>query len=122
MFATLIEKSPFVLVAAVIDKAKLAAQHAAPPNPYHLALKFGLERVQLHRRDLRDEGKVHQIPLNWRVIQAPLALVDYVVAHELTHLEHPNHTAAFWAAHGRAMPDYDARKERLRVSGPELEW
>jgi hypothetical protein len=46
MFATLIEKSPFVLVAAVIDKAKLAAQHAAPPNPYHLALKFGLERCR----------------------------------------------------------------------------
>lgn len=62
------------------------------------------------------------IRLNWRVIQAPLALVDYVVAHELTHLEHPNHTARFWAALGRAMPDYDLRKERLRVIGPELEW
>jgi predicted metal-dependent hydrolase len=62
------------------------------------------------------------IRLNWRVIQSPLALVDYVVAHELTHLEHPNHTPRFWAALGRAMPDYDARKARLRVIGVELEW
>lgn len=59
--SVLIEKSPFVLMAAVIDKAKLAAQHAEPPNPYHLALKFGLERIQLHRTGLRDQGKLHVV-------------------------------------------------------------
>ena len=62
------------------------------------------------------------IRLNWRVIQSPLSLVDYVIAHELTHLEHPNHTARFWAALGSAMPDYDARKVRLKAMGSELEW
>jgi predicted metal-dependent hydrolase len=62
------------------------------------------------------------IRLNWRVIQSPLSLVDYVVAHELTHLEHPNHTAKFWAALGRAMPDYDARKAKLSRLGVEFAW
>jgi predicted metal-dependent hydrolase len=48
--------------------------------------------------------------------------VQYAVAHELVHLEHPNHTRDFWAALGRVMPDYEKRKERLRVLGPQLEW
>jgi hypothetical protein len=59
--SVLIEKSPLVLIAAVIDKAKLAAQHAEPPNPYHLALKFGLERIHRHRAGLHDEGKLHVV-------------------------------------------------------------
>ena len=51
------------------------------------------------------------IRLNWKIIQAPMRLVDYVVAHELVHLIHTDHTKAFWARLGRAMPDYDRRKE-----------
>jgi predicted metal-dependent hydrolase len=62
------------------------------------------------------------IRLNWRVIQAPISLVDYVVAHELVHLRHPNHDRAFWAALGRAMPNYEERKGRLRELGRSLVW
>lgn len=54
--------------------------------------------------------------------QAPRPLVDYVIAHELTHLLHPDHGRAFWRALGAAMPDYDARKARLRELGPALVW
>lgn len=59
---------------------------------------------------------------NWRIVQAPRALVDYVLAHEVVHLAHEHHDAAFWAALGRIMPDYEARKARLRSLGPELSW
>lgn len=62
------------------------------------------------------------VRLNWRIIQAPLTLVDYVVLHELMHLLHPNHTADFWAAIGHVMPDYEERKNRLRNVGPQLDW
>ena len=48
---------------------------------------------------------------NWRIVQAPMRLLDYVVAHELVHLANRNHTAAFWAALGRVMPDYAERRE-----------
>lgn len=60
--------------------------------------------------------------LNWRIVQAPRALVDYVIAHEVTHLGHDKHDAAFWRALGELMPDYEARRERLRLLGPELVW
>jgi len=53
-------------------------------------------------------------------IQAAMRLVDYVVAHELVTLAHRNHTAGFWAALGRVMPDYEARRERLCQVGRRL--
>lgn len=62
------------------------------------------------------------IRINWRIIQAPIALIEYVLAHELVHVEHPYHGAEFWATLGRMMPDYEARRQRLRVLGPGLEW
>lgn len=59
---------------------------------------------------------------NWRIIQAPRRLVDYVVVHELAHLIHPDHGREFWALLGRAMPDYEERREALRRLGRRLEW
>ncbi len=59
---------------------------------------------------------------NWRVMQAPMKLVDYVVAHELTHLVHADHTPDFWRRLGRAMPDYDKRRRDLRLLGPAVDW
>ena len=47
------------------------------------------------------------IRLNWRIIQAPMRLVDYVVVHELVHLRHPGHGREYWQAVGRVLPDYE---------------
>jgi predicted metal-dependent hydrolase len=62
------------------------------------------------------------IRFNWRIIQTPPRLIDYVVAHELVHLAHPDHTRDFWSTLGRAMPDYEVRREALRRLGRELVW
>ncbi len=43
---------------------------------------------------------------NWRLIMAPAKVIDYVVVHELTHLEEKNHTAFFWAKVQRILPKY----------------
>jgi predicted metal-dependent hydrolase len=59
---------------------------------------------------------------NWRIIQAPARLIDYVVAHELVHLAHTDHTRDFWSTLGRTMPDYEARREALRRLGRQLVW
>lgn len=59
---------------------------------------------------------------SWRIIQAPLALIDYVVVHELLHLQHRDHTPAFWAAIGRVLSDYEMSRMRLRTLGATLVW
>jgi predicted metal-dependent hydrolase len=60
------------------------------------------------------------IRLNWRLIHYPLALIDYVVAHELAHIREMNHSAAFWAAVGEVYPDYDGAKAALKKRSAEL--
>ena len=62
------------------------------------------------------------IRLNWRIIQAPMRLVDYVVVHELVHLRHRGHGREYWQALGRIMPDYERRREELRQRGLGWVW
>lgn len=54
-----------------------------------------------------------EVRFTWRLVKAPPALIDYVVAHELGHLRHMNHSAAFWAEVARLCPDYKAHREAL---------
>jgi predicted metal-dependent hydrolase len=55
-----------------------------------------------------------RIRLNWRLIQVPPALIDYVVVHELAHLREPNHSSRFWSQVGSVLPDYKERRLALR--------
>jgi predicted metal-dependent hydrolase len=87
------------------------------------------ERVQLYSRRLgvsvppifvRDQqsrwGSCNakgELRFNWRIIMAPMSLVDYVVAHELCHLEHLDHSSSFWKRLRQIMPDYRKRRDRL---------
>jgi predicted metal-dependent hydrolase len=57
------------------------------------------------------DGRVH---LSWRLIQAPPALIDYVVVHELAHLREPNHSPRFWNWVASVLPDFKERRLALR--------
>jgi predicted metal-dependent hydrolase len=63
------------------------------------------------------DGKVN---IHWASMQLPPDLVDYVLVHELAHLHHHDHGPAFWRIVELAMPDYRARRDRLRRLGPDL--
>jgi predicted metal-dependent hydrolase len=58
----------------------------------------------------------HRAGLNfsWRLIQAPLEIVDYVIVHELVHISQPDHSRKFWAKVKEIMPDYERRRKWLR--------
>lgn len=60
------------------------------------------------------------IAFNWRIVQAPDLVLDYVVVHELTHLQHPHHQKAFWAAVETVMPNFRIQRQWLRAHGAEL--
>ena len=54
-----------------------------------------------------------EIRLNWRLVQLPDDLADYVVAHEVAHLVELNHSARFWAVVERLMPGHGMRRRAL---------
>jgi len=57
---------------------------------------------------------------NWRLLMAPAEIVDYVVEHEVAHLERLDHSARFWALVERRVPDYREHERWLRQHGPAL--
>ncbi|AGP35924.1 M48 family metallopeptidase [Sorangium cellulosum] len=109
--------------AALLDWYRRRAAERLPAWAAPWAQKLG---VTFRRLVVTDQAKRWGscsrgvLRLNWRVVQAPRALIDYVLAHELAHLIHDHHGREFWATLGRAMPDYEARKARLGELGPAL--
>ncbi|HPL66469.1 MAG TPA: SprT family zinc-dependent metalloprotease [Smithellaceae bacterium] len=67
-------------------------------------------------------GKNGSLYFNWRLLQLPVSLVDYVIAHELVHLRERNHTPEFWRILGRVLPDWKERKEELSRKRAEMVW
>jgi len=54
---------------------------------------------------------------SWRLIMAPLPVIDYVVVHELVHLKEKNHAKTFWNKVKMLMPDYEKYEEWLKRNG-----
>jgi predicted metal-dependent hydrolase len=86
----------------------------------HTGLKpsrVGLSSAQRRWGSCSASGAVR---LNWRLLMAPPAVLDYVIVHELAHLEHMNHSAAFWSLVARWMPDWRERRQWLKQHGDSL--
>jgi predicted metal-dependent hydrolase len=61
-----------------------------------------------------------EIRLNWRLLQAPPHIINYVVCHELAHLKEMNHSAKFWATVASIYPDYKLAEKELKAWSPKL--
>jgi predicted metal-dependent hydrolase len=63
-----------------------------------------------------------RIRLNWRLVMAPMSLIDYVVAHEACHVLEHNHSRRFWRSLEIIMPDYENRLRQLDRLGHLFVW
>lgn len=61
-----------------------------------------------------------RIQFNWKLLQAPEWVVDYVIVHELCHLHHANHSPAFWALVNHHYPQTPQAKRWLKTHGMAL--
>jgi len=82
-------------------------------NEYY-GLKFN--RVSFRNQKTRWGSCSSQknLNFNWRLIMAPIEIIDYVVVHELCHLKYMNHSAAFWKTVSETIPNYKERKKWLK--------
>ncbi|MES2398098.1 MAG: SprT family zinc-dependent metalloprotease [Bacteroidota bacterium] len=61
------------------------------------------------------------IHFNWRIIKAPMTVIEYIIVHELTHLLEADHTPAFWNRVAVMQPEFSKAKKWLKEYGGELE-
>ncbi len=87
------------------------------PQVEALAIRVARTRPTLRLSNARSEwGSCNargEIRLNWRLVQLPPALAEYVVAHEVAHLVELNHSPRFWALVETLMPGHAARRREL---------
>ena len=97
-----------------------------------------LPRVEYHARNLGVEFKQakiidsryrwgsctlqNNVNINWRLIKAPMFVVDYIIVHELAHLIEANHTLDFWNIARAQSPTTDKARNWLKENGQILEY
>lgn len=83
-----------------------------------LADLMGYQVMTVSVRDQRSRwgscSSRSNISLNWRLIQAPDWVSDYVIYHELTHLKHMNHSKSFWNSLAELVPEYKKAERWLK--------
>jgi predicted metal-dependent hydrolase len=89
------------------------------------ARELGVEVAEVRIADPRyrwgsctPKNNVH---FNWRLIKAPMFVIDYVIVHELAHLIEPNHTPRFWNIVRTQAPGMEKAKTWLKEHGALLE-
>ncbi len=73
--------------------------------------RMGLTSAQTRWGSASASGTIR---LNWRLVHLSLDIIDYVVAHELSHLRQMNHSPEFWDVVNSVMPDYAQRRKALK--------
>jgi predicted metal-dependent hydrolase len=80
-----------------------------------------LHKFQVRRVAVRDQrsrwgscSRLGTISLNWRLVQTPVLVRDYIILHELAHLKQMNHSRRFWAEVQRLCPEFRQAERWLK--------
>ncbi len=76
---------------------------------------FALSSAQTQWGSCTADGRIR---LNWRLMHFALPQIDYVIAHELSHLREMNHSPRFWATVQSVFPEFEAARRALREHAP----
>ncbi len=87
-----------------------------------LKLDYRFQGIQLKRTKSKwghctAQGKIQY---NWLIMMAPESVIDYLVAHEVCHLKHHNHSKAFWSLVATAHPTANNDRKWLKDNGHKL--
>ena len=116
---------PEFLVRRVKDFIKAAARREFAKMAAKYAKKLGKKPAKISVKDTTSRwgscSADGSIVYSWRLAFAPVWVAEYIVAHEVTHLAHMNHSARFWKRLGEVYQgDVDAAIKWLARNGPSL--
>lgn len=102
---------------------RLAAREL-PPRVLAHAQAHGLAVRRVSVRNQRSRwgscSRTGTISLNWRLVQTPDHVVDYIILHELMHLREMNHSARYWREVARVCPEYETAERWLKANSELL--
>jgi hypothetical protein len=104
-----------------IDKAKEKILPRTKKIAHDLGVVFANARIVDNRYRWGSCTTKDNININWRLIKAPMFVVDYVIIHELAHLLEENHTVRFWNIVRTKSSKMDKAKQWLLENGQILE-
>jgi predicted metal-dependent hydrolase len=100
---------------------RVLAQATLAGRVHELARRHSLTVARVTIRDQRSRwgscSKEGRVALNFRLIQMPSDVCDYVIVHELMHLRQQNHSIRFWRLVERACPAFRDAERWLRTEG-----
>lgn len=85
-----------------------------------MGLKYSKLKVSSAQKRWGSCTASNTLNLSWRLILAPQEIIDYVVVHELAHIQEKNHSCRFWNKVAAILPDYRLRKKWLRSNEHSL--
>jgi len=83
-------------------------------------LKFNKLRISSARTNWGSCSYKNTLSFSWRLIMAPIDIIDYVVVHEIIHILVKNHSKEFWNRVQEIVPNYKEKKKWLKEFGHEL--
>lgn len=88
------------------------------------ARKAGFEYNQINVTDAKKRwgscSPKGNLNFSWRLVMAPVRVIDYVVAHELSHLRHKSHSKDFWKTVSVMVPGYESAIDWLKINNDVL--
>lgn len=94
------------------------------PRAHRMASEIGKSPARISMRDTRSRwgscSRDGNLNFSWRLVMAPEWVLNYVVAHEVAHLQELNHSDRFWALVDRLNPDSKPARKWLRANGADL--
>jgi len=104
---------------AVEGRLREIAARELPGRVLELAAEhqFPVRRVVVRNQRSRwgSCSRSGTVSLNWRLIQAPILVRDYIILHELAHLKVMNHSRRFWTEVARLCPEFDQAERWLKA-------
>jgi predicted metal-dependent hydrolase len=109
---------------AIEDDLREVARATLPPRLHELAAQHGLCVGAVSIRSQRSRwgscSRSGNIALNFRLVQMPPPVRDYVLLHELMHIKQQNHSRRFWRLVEAVCPDFREAERWLRTTGKTL--
>jgi hypothetical protein len=116
--------APSAFARRITDFLKKEARKDLEQAVSHYTAKLGKTAAHIKIKDTRSRwgscSSSGVLSFSWRIIMAPPFALNYLVVHEVAHLQEMNHSKAFWSLVAELEPDWEQGKNWLKTHGPSL--